>query len=603
MLPWHEVPVRYVFFLFFVFADELTRMLRGQRTNTMLRGCWLLTDLDGTLVSTPHKAHGQYLSVAEGPCFGALQKWLAWGGNICVITTADRRVFQQVHVPLQSNTKTVDESVPSREAEGQLLLSMCTGAVLYQSTPAGVCLEPSYLAFPHTNLGEPIPLSSSPEPPATAATCLDRQRCQALHDIMIDIFLHYARDVLFEVPEALESQSCLSKRYRLMWSKLLHYLAGKFQMDQARQAAEHEIKSKRGVGSVATASPTSEMLWKYNYLRTHDKLINKVGIVRKEYISAIPATLRSPEDAVNTSSAPPTPPVPAAPVKEEITFISFLQNLLGVDTSAPQEDAAHTSAPTTASSYSPRQRLVAQMILVGIPMKAFDKYFGPYAQVFDSLGVSVISQPNSVVFSRRGIDKSSTVRYLDEAHSPQGGWMPSSITACKSSCYPANAVVGRVVFANSVNLRKCVALGDNPHSADHQLTVFPQLRFVSVEKHEQRRRRHDDIDKAGGVGTAKGHLMDDRSISHLHYVGGEEDGTNAFLLELMEEIQRLHEVRIDVARGASNTAAPTGALAVHEDTFQLALTNASKRAAQVAKRFDPAPSTDGAVRPALQSSL
>lgn len=578
----------------------------------MLRGCWLLTDLDGTLVSTPHKAHGQYLSVADGPCLGALQKWLSLGGNICVITTADRRVFQQVHVPLQLTVKRCEgsPSVPaSREAEGQLLLSMCTGAVLYQSTPGGVCLEPSYLAFPHTNLGEPTITSSSPaEPPTTAATCLDKQRCQALHDIMIDIFLHYARDVIFEVPEAMESQSCLSKRYRLMWSKLLHYLNGKFQMDQARQIVEREMKIKRGeMSSTKSDSPTSEKLWKYNYLRNHDKLINKVGIVRKEYISAIPAILRSPDDAASTTSTPnPTPPIsPAAPVKEETTFISFLQNLLGVDTSTPQDDANITTHTTTSSnSCLPRQRLVAQMILVGIPMKAFDKYFGPYAQIFDSLGVSAISQPNSVVFSRRGIDKSSTVRYLDEAHTPQHGWIaPSVTTAPKSPCYPANAVVGKIAFANSVNLRKCVALGDNPHSADHQLTVFPQLRFVSVEKHDQRRRRHDDIDKAGGVGTAKGHLMDDRSISHLHYVGGEEDGTNTFLLELMDEIKRLHEVRTDVKRSATSGDTPTPA--VNEDTFQLALTNASKRAAQSAKKFDPSVLDSAAAKPSssLQSSL
>lgn len=560
------------------------RMFRGQRTNTMLRGCWLLADLDGTLVSTPHKAHGQYLTVDKGPCHDALKKWLGLGGNICVITTADRRVFQQVHVPLKAHAAP-GGGVAGKDAASQLLLSMCTGAVLYQSTPQGVCLEPSYLAFPHTEgvTDGATSAEGAPQTFKTAATCLDRERCQALHDIMIDIFLHYARDVIFEVPEALESMGSLSKRYRLMWSKLLHYLQGRWQLEKARSAAESDLRRAGSLPKAAT-QPTSEMLWKYNYLRTHDRLINKVGIVRKEYISAIPATMEAHDDQSDVASTPTSPPAtPPPPAKEETSFISFLQNLLGVDTTAPQEDPSTTTSAaqsSTASASSPKNvRLVPQMILVGIPMRSFEKYFGPYANVFDALGVSAISQPNSVVFSRRGIDKSTTVRYLDQVHVPKGS------CASKAACYPPNAVVGRVTLANSVNLRKCVALGDNPHSADHQLTVFPELRFVSVEKHDQRRKRHDDIDKAGGVGTTKGHLMDDRVISHLHFVGGEEFGTNQFLLELMDEIKRLCDLQRDRAVGGDTSAAASG---VDEDMFQLALTNASRRAAQSAKRFDPA---------------
>lgn len=549
----------------------------------MLRGCWLLTDLDGTLVPTPHKAHGQYHTVAEGPCFSALQKWLSFGGNVCVITTADRRVFQQVHVPLQHHLRSISPTADSgglshaQEAEGQLLLSMCTGAVLYQSTPQGLCLEPSYLSFPHTDLidssATTVATATSGEP-KTAVTCLDREHCIALHDIMVDIFLHYARDVIFEVPEALESLTALSKRYRLMWSKLLHYLSTKYHLDRAKQHAAFNPNDEPSSAAAGGAGPSSEMLWKFNHLRTHDRMLNKVGIVRWEHISAVPATLRSPAEVTGASEPAKPPP---APRRDEQSFVSFLQKLLGVDASL--EETSTPSATTEVPKANQRQKMVAQMILVGIPMKAFEKYFGPYRQVFDALGVSAISQPNSVVFSRRGIDKSATVRYLDRSFIPRvpGGWGTQqgvrALDAPNRDCYPPNAAIGQFSFANSVNLKKSVALGDNPHTADHQLTVFPELRFVSVEKHDQRKRRHEEILAVGGGGTDRGPFMDDRKVGHLHFVGGEEDGTKLFLDELISEVCRLHTAQYEGAPQSHQ---------VGEDTFQLAITNASKRAAQLA---------------------
>lgn len=606
----------------------------------MLRGCWLLTDLDGTLLPTPHKAHGQYVKLSEGPCFASVSRWLKLGGNICVITTADRRVFEQVFLPLKSilpSALTIDAclnnnnnvmSLDVNEANsnkdvakgsgggaeaGNLLLSVFTGAVLYQATSDGVRDEPGYLKnCVHCDDTEPL---SGPFHPQTSqlspnveqeeyVTCLSEARCTTMFEIMGDIFLSFARDVIFESSEAMDSLEHLSKRYRIMWSRLLNFLSAKYQrhvaltngdvevsipapsatpkspsrsqqQQQRKRSIDDPLKpegatlppppSAGGASKIVfpTSSTSDEKLWKFNYIRQHRELLRMVGIVRQEYVNNVPADYSVPTHSTNLPAADSAGPLLRSidgndavsisshePAAVEIVkdFVSFTQELLGVENSSA---AGSKKNPSANIHLRNAPRPVAQMIVVGMPMKDFHKYFGPYQQVFDSLGVSAIAQPNSVVFSRKGIDKSSTVRYLARPG-------PLSSLASRSRSQVGGA------FGHLVNLRTSVALGDNPHTADHQLTVFPELRFVSVEKEEQRRKRHERIRASGGLSTESGPLMDDRLLPHLTHVGGEEEGTNAFLESLIETL----------IRGRNDAS-----VNISEEAFQAAVTAAAAEAA------------------------
>lgn len=60
-----------------------------------------------------------------------------------------------------------------------------------------------------------------------------------------------------------------------------------------------------------------------------------------------------------------------------------------------------------------------------------------------------------------------------------------------------------------------VALGDNPHTTDYELTVFPSIPFISVEKDSQRSRRHARIARS---------MIDVKK--HVDNSGGGGDGGN-----------------------------------------------------------------------------
>jgi hypothetical protein len=94
----------------------------------MFAGLWIVADMDGTLVSTPSKAHGHYLPLTSSPCLPPLLRFIAGGGSLCVVSTAGKRMWRQVFEALHSAYHPfLSGGVPS----GRLLLGGFSGAALH----------------------------------------------------------------------------------------------------------------------------------------------------------------------------------------------------------------------------------------------------------------------------------------------------------------------------------------------------------------------------------------------------------------------------------------------------------------------------------------
>jgi len=99
----------------------------------IMKKLWLVADMDSTLVERP--ATGLFPSLRESPCFEPIIKWLEYGGNLMVITTADDRTFYQVW-----------DCIPrTLRRNKQVLLCVSEGAVLlYGNAEGDAVLEPRF---------------------------------------------------------------------------------------------------------------------------------------------------------------------------------------------------------------------------------------------------------------------------------------------------------------------------------------------------------------------------------------------------------------------------------------------------------------------------
>ena len=120
----------------------------------MLKGCWLVCDMDGTLLSQPSKAGGRYPPLSESPCKPHLQKWLELGGSLCACSTAGRRMWKQLYEELKGDIRTT--ACPNR---GRLAICGFSGAAMYLSNMAGEMIEE--VAYRQTAVSGGTALSSS----------------------------------------------------------------------------------------------------------------------------------------------------------------------------------------------------------------------------------------------------------------------------------------------------------------------------------------------------------------------------------------------------------------------------------------------------------
>ncbi|CAM40801.1 conserved hypothetical protein [Leishmania braziliensis MHOM/BR/75/M2904] len=607
----------------------------------MLTDYWLLADLDGTLVATPHKANGLYLPITQSPCFEPLKQWLSSGGNLCIITTADLRAFNQVYHPLKAflktyqeyvneaaaagtPLKTVDGTVAQPPRRGCLLLSLYTGAVLYWCTSDSIIMLPEYTSAVHCATRESVELADTYHVRMSHATllvdgsdnqlraqpemyvhgtCIDVETTRLLQTQIESLYLDYVRDVLSGTDLVVrKAVKWLSRRYQCMWGGLLQYLELIYNVvvhQNTTSLLELSMNTEQTLLALEQESPADPVAveWKMSYLRSRRGFLTAVGILRIEYVESHvwfaegkKGTLhREPSQNIQTQTRdaeraqlvsyvaqvlladfPAT--VASRLAAATATMASFLVDLLGpsVRTLPPQMREAKLpttepeSPPLFSTSTAPPgdAAIVAQVILLGLPLSLFSKYFRSHVEAMVRGGVNAIPQPNSIVFSKMGVSKSTALRYLlgkDRVASVEKDWQLRSTEVTSS---PTTGPASRAAnFVGCLQRYHGIAMGDNPQSSDFELTVFRDLPFLSVEKESQRverqrrilrrLRRTQLIEARGGqplmpdgsrapsyaelVSSLRrsGPMMDDRLFGNINYVGGEEEGTALFLAALL----------------------------------------------------------------------
>ncbi|GET91998.1 hypothetical protein, conserved [Leishmania tarentolae] len=610
----------------------------------MLTDYWLLSDLDGTLIATPHKANGRYLPITRSPCFEPIKQWLRSGGNVCIVTTADLRAIDQVYYPLRSFLKTYQEYADEASAAGApletvsgvttqpprrscLLLSLYTGAILYWCTSDSIIMLPGYASAVHCATREAVELATAyqvrmrhatllvdgsdtklrPKPEMCVhGTCIDTATAHRLQTRVESLYLDYIRDVLSgKDPAVREAMKWLSQRYQSMWGGLLQYLELVY-----TTATERPMTLATPLGTMARQTLLSlvqqppadpeAVEWKMEYLRSRRGFLTAVGILRVEFAEShwccvengkgmpqrvlnenVEAQTKAAERAQLVSSASQVllADLPATVASKlstpTATMASFLIDLLAPSAKHLQQQVREaTVAATEVVSSSPSSTCtapsegtpnIAQVILLGLPLRLFSKYFRPHVAELVRGGVNPMPQPNSVVFSKIGVSKSTTLRYLqgkDRVASVEEDWrLEFAEAASRLHTGPTNQAIN---FAGCVRSHHGIAMGDNPHSTDYELTVFPDLPFLSVEKGSQRVERHQrilrrlqraqSIEGHGGLPLMpdgsrapsyaelvsslrrSGPMMDDRLFRNINYVGGEEEGAALFLTALLQYV-------------------------------------------------------------------
>eukprot|EP00697_Spironema_sp_BW2_P000778 gnl/Spiro4/11052_TR5858_c0_g1_i1.p1 gnl/Spiro4/11052_TR5858_c0_g1~~gnl/Spiro4/11052_TR5858_c0_g1_i1.p1 ORF type:complete len:402 (-),score=101.97 gnl/Spiro4/11052_TR5858_c0_g1_i1:140-1318(-) len=80
-------------------------------TSSVFSSCWLVADMDGTLLPDPGSVHGQFLPFSHSVAFEPIIRFLEAGGCVCVITTAATRTFRQIWGSIPEHLKTRERSV------------------------------------------------------------------------------------------------------------------------------------------------------------------------------------------------------------------------------------------------------------------------------------------------------------------------------------------------------------------------------------------------------------------------------------------------------------------------------------------------------------
>lgn len=548
----------------------------------------MLTDLDGTLVPTPHKAHGHYTPLNESPCFAPICTWLRRGGNVCVVTTADRRVIDQVFVPLKdllaelkANAEAAATS-PSDIHSSNLLLSLYTGAVLYRcSAENGVVEVEGYCSrqtAPETAIAITTKSVSNQKSGSHVArsgggTCMDEPTYSALLEILHKVFLQFAEEMLRDRRPDLSAQ--MSKRYQHMWATLRRHLKKRYDTERSNFTEGNDKRRFRDLEPFIE----NEAEWMVQYLRRRKALLTRVGIIRKEILDPIGTPVKGNRHAYHERQKRHSLRAAAQPngardeLAEDVStkeMRAIEDDLKGSGEPQPQSSASSSSPSSSGSTLGgdggsvaedsgvSADSRIAQVIVVGMPLRCYDEFFGPYHKHFeDVLGVQPIPQPNSVVFAKFGVGKGTCVDYLAE---PCDG-RPDNKTLASSPS-----------FNGVANLQRSVGLGDNPHSADKELCINPNLTFVSLETASAPRRAPSNaLSHTTPMLAAHTVPVVDVSqyASHMLHVGREEDGCADFLNHLLSLMQEHHDnkTKSDLPYWSAGNDASNGRL-VNERMFQ-----------------------------------
>lgn len=480
----------------------------------MFKGHWLVADADGTLVPTPTKAGGKYFSLAHsatyfGPryrsCLAPLRLFIQNGGSLCVVSTAGRRLWDQLYEDLSGSLVPPPPGIPhphphirpppQSPSAGALLLCVFTGAALFRSRapdlvwrlcqevnppltqlppPANLVLEEwreyrLQAALHAGDQGEEALVTHDPAGGGmglSTATTLPNTACQAAavegQAALVRFFEHVSYTCGHDITRARTFfEKHLSTKYHAVFTAMLESI-----LDGVCAAHPNALNSLAD-GAVPhlcfAHSPVLDMtvVLKYGcYLQeTNDALVD---------LQAVP---------LPDATVPPD-----APVAQVVVMgipMRFCSSIF------PRDDASAAlwhACPTCAAT---GRGAVSRL---------------------EALGLEVKPQPNSVCVRRCGVDKGTCVRWLMD----HGAEMD---------------------FA----LERALSLGDVPESVDRPLTLFPPMQFISVSPKIQQQR----LDSEGAMYVQPDPVQSGKerssspALAPLMLVGGEEEGTALFLEELV----------------------------------------------------------------------
>lgn len=239
----------------------------------MYHNHWLVCDMDGTLTPTPTKSHGEYKSLSHSPCLVPLRHFMARGGNLCVVSTAGRRMWRQVFDELKDVM--FSAATKGGGAPGRLAFCGFSGAAFFMSDAATQSMK-EVVEFRHTALKYSTHKFDSAVPPSTTISAQHLAEIEADCMNVVKSFIHAAADEIDrrDSGEALETKP------------LIEHLSAKyhepyFNLFKLRK----ELGAERFTNEIL--SPDNIRLHGRFIEKTHDALVDLQwipGVEPKEYI-------------------------------------------------------------------------------------------------------------------------------------------------------------------------------------------------------------------------------------------------------------------------------------------------------------------------------
>lgn len=522
----------------------------------MFRGYWLVADMDGTLAPTPTKAHGKYFSLSQsaavfGPrypsCLPHLRRFVASGGSLCVVSTAGKRLWQQLYADLArtlypppqppsssfstSGCTSPDATSPSVSSPppGQLLLCGFTGAALFRSrdpllvqqewravsastaggqaadddaaasVPASLGLE-EWAAYRQTAAAIPSHSPTTNLPSSSSlpggSTVLDGNVLSAVMEegraAVVRFFEHASYVNGHNLPRARAFfEQCLSRKYHEVYTHILSDILNELHPSSCTAGNGNDNDAAAAVVDTSSVPVLC---------------FDKATALQMEALTTYGRYLRETNDAlVDCQAVPGADGVvpPGAPAAQVVVMGIPMRYYAAIFSPSVTENGTRTALPASSlPSPSSSTTLLSPSAAPGswaCCPSCEEKRLGALARL-SRLGLEVKSQPNSVCIHRVGIDKATCVRWM-LAHREELNF----------------------------SLDRALSFGDVPESVDLPLATFPPMRFISLSMKED-----DGLTSPSASAVARG------VKNNVWHVGGEEEGTGLFLEELMRDCVSAH---------------------------------------------------------------
>ncbi|KAG5482354.1 hypothetical protein LSCM4_05610 [Leishmania orientalis] len=535
----------------------------------MFRGHWIVADMDGTLTPTPTRAHGKYVALSHcvragldggtryKSCLPWLRLFLERGGNLCVVSTAGRRMWPQLYPDLApalfrlraasaagASAAAGDGASPGpspssgfTDAPGTLYLCGFSGAALFRSRPWEAVWSDMDRLHPRWRL------PSAPHPSHfDGGDGLHRGEAAVAvatvppAEVGLEEWIEY-REQGASLSAAGSQAATSSATGRLT---TIDAATCALAMDEGRQALVRFFEHASYVCG-HDAGRAKEFFAGCLSTKYHSVFVD---LLRQLLTEAHVTAPRANKDASGAQARTPhvcfatSKVLSPAALAQHGFFLRDTGDALVDVQPVPRADGTVTDGAA-----------VVQVIVMGIPMRFFDYVFpamgsspsnnSPAAsrswhccprcagagagarQRLEAAGLEVKSQPNSVCLRCRGVDKGTCVRWLLAQHERH-----------------------QLVF----ELPRALAFGDMPESVDAPLAAFPPMQFISLSPKDAAAVHLDDNERVGtadsthadsaeGQAECPHQLPPPRSFSdsphHMFHVGGEEEGTALFLEELL----------------------------------------------------------------------